>query len=126
MRLRLSEYSSKEITDGGVAKIVITADAGFDLNTLSDTDENIPELIKESIRLIVDETKPAVLTSSMQKANIDSAAINAADNKKFDIVFAKALFKKGWANTDKFTIEVDFGETNNMIFASLTWKGDVF
>ena len=125
MRLRISEYSSQEGIGDDVGKIVITANAGFDLRTLSDTADDIPELIKESIRLIIDETHPTAFTSSMTKSNIFDARINESDNNKFDVLFLKSLFSK-WVSGDKFTIEVDFGETNNMIFSTLTWKGDVF
>ena len=111
MRLRISDYTIKVDTSIG-----ITFDTCIDVSTLSKQGDTT--LLKNAIRLVVDESKKYVMTSSMQKDLIEDIAVvnypgSSDTSTGIYMRFNRAKFPNV-TSSDAFTIEVDLGEKLNL------------
>lgn len=104
MRRRLASYSAGIIPNTNNIKFVVIADFGMDMTGYTN------QQIIDSIRLIVDETACIVLTSSMQKENIDSVIISETTKVQITFNIPTVDPEKKMQSTDAFTIEVDTGD----------------
>jgi hypothetical protein len=104
MRRRLASYSAGIIPNTNNIKFAVIADFGMDMTGYTN------QQIIDSIRLIVDETACIVLTSSMQKENIDSVIISETTKVQITFNIPTVDPEKKMQSTDAFTIEVDTGD----------------
>ena len=104
MRYRIKDYAVE--VAGNNLILTIPVPSGIDISVSAET---VQKLIKEAIRLVVDETAGIVLCSSMQKDKYYSHAepMPSTQNTRliFDIPSGKTI-----AITDQFTIEMDWGD----------------
>ena len=111
MRLRISDYTIKVDTSIG-----ITFDTCIDVSTLSKQGDTT--LLKNAIRLVVDESQKYVMTSSMQKDLIEDIAVvyypgSSDTSTGIYMRFNRAKFPNV-TSSDACTIEVDLGEKLNL------------
>lgn len=111
MRLRISDYNITVDTSIG-----ITFDTGIDVSVLSE--QGSKTLLKNAIRLVVDESQKYVMTSSMQKDLIEDIAVvdyHGSSDTSTGIYMRFNLAKfPNVTSSDAFTIEVDLGEKLNL------------
>lgn len=104
MRYRIKDYTVE--VAGNNLKLTIPVPSGIDISVSAET---VQKLIKEAIRLVVDETAGVVFCSSMQKDKYYSHAEQMPSTQNTRLIFAIPSGKTV-ANTDQFTIEMDWGD----------------
>lgn len=103
MRYRIKDYTVE--VAGNDLILTIPVPSGIDISVSAET---VQKLIKEAIRLVVDETAGIVFCSSMQKDKYYSHAEQMPSTQNTRLIFAIPSGKTV-ANTDQFTIEMDWG-----------------
>lgn len=107
MRYRVKDYAVAVNTTIGRLMIYFNApDYAYD----SDLEVSLSDQLKESVRLVVDETAKIVFASSMQKDNIltiDTTAISGYGYRMLFNIPSGATV----TTSDFFTLEFDFGES---------------
>ncbi len=104
MRYRIKDYTVE--VAGNNLILTIPVSSGIDISASAET---VQKLIKEAIRLVVDETAGIVLCSSMQKDKYYSHAEPMPSTQNTRLIFAIPSGKT-IAITDQFTIEMDWGD----------------
>jgi hypothetical protein len=104
MRYRIKDYTVE--VAGNDLILTIPVPSGIDISASAET---VQKLIKEAIRLVVDETAGIVLCSSMQKDKYYSHAEPILSMQNTRLIFAIPSGKTIVA-TDQFTIEMDWGD----------------
>lgn len=104
MRYRIKDYAVE--VAGNNLILTIPVPSGIDISASAET---VQKLIKEAIRLVVDETAGVVFCSSMQKDKYYSHSEQMPSTQNTRLIFAIPSGKTV-ATTDQFTIEVDFGD----------------
>jgi hypothetical protein len=104
MRYRIKDYTVE--VAGNDLILTIPVPSGIDISASAET---VQKLIKEAIRLVVDETAGIVLCSSMQKDKYYSHAEQMPSAQNTRLIFTIPP-DKTVATTDQFTIEMDWGD----------------
>lgn len=122
MRYRINDYAVRYDSTDIALKLALYFDVPFDATTIDDT---VTRRIRESLRLVVDETVGGtILTSTGAKDNILEIGKGTVEGKDVYVMFSllnliyasrvdgdedEVAALQAVSATDEFTIEVDFG-----------------